>query len=124
MAGRTIAATTMRCADMNKTREQWQKVDAKYCAEHNSSAANFYLIRDAQQDIERLHRALAEQSAPAGERETIRAEVEGLRADAERFRWLAHRGDACQWMNIIRVDPDDFESYAEAVDAAMTAKET
>lgn len=40
---------------MNKTREQWQKVDAKHCAEHNSNAANFYLIRDAQQDIERLH---------------------------------------------------------------------
>jgi histidinol phosphatase-like enzyme len=45
--------------DLNKTREQWQKLDAKFCAEHNSSAANFYLIRDAQQDIERLHRALA-----------------------------------------------------------------
>lgn len=43
---------------LNKTREQWQKLDAKFCAEHNSSAANFYLIRDAQQDIERLHRAL------------------------------------------------------------------
>lgn len=40
---------------MNKTREQWQKVDARHCAEHNSNAANFYLIRDAQQDIERLH---------------------------------------------------------------------
>ncbi|WAX22764.1 hypothetical protein MAJJADAN_00002 [Pseudomonas phage Amjad_SA] len=44
---------------LNKTREQWQKVDAKQCANSNSSAANFYLIRDAQQDIERLHRALA-----------------------------------------------------------------
>lgn len=55
--------------------------------------------------------------------ERLRAESEALRADAERFRWLAHQGDACQWMNIIRVDPDDFESYAEAVDAAMAAKE-
>lgn len=43
---------------LNKTREQWHKLDAKFCAESNSSAANFYLIRDAQQDIERLHRAL------------------------------------------------------------------
>lgn len=59
----------------------------------------------------------------AARNEQLRAEVEALRADAERFRWLAHQGDACQWMNIIRVDPDDFESYAEAVDAAMAAKE-
>jgi hypothetical protein len=48
---------------LNKTRDQWQKVDAKYCAENNSPAANYYLIRDAQRDIERLHRALA--AAPA-----------------------------------------------------------
>lgn len=51
----------------NKTREQWQKVDAKFCAENNSAAANFYLIRDAQQDIERLHRALLAQRERSGE---------------------------------------------------------
>lgn len=53
-----IAAQDVSVPVLNKTREQWQKLDANFCAEHNSKAANFYLIRDAQQDIERLHRAL------------------------------------------------------------------
>lgn len=57
---------------LNKSREQWQKVDAKQCANSNSSAANFYLIRDAQQDIERLHRALSAAPAqPAARQEPV-----------------------------------------------------
>jgi hypothetical protein len=52
---------------LNKTREQWAKVDVDYCAKNNSVAANFHLIRDAQRDIERLHRALAAAPAPVHE---------------------------------------------------------
>lgn len=44
---------------LNKTREQWERVDSRFCAENNSPAANMHLIKDAQQDIARLHRALA-----------------------------------------------------------------
>lgn len=50
---------------LNKTRCQWAKVDPKWCAEHNSSAANFYLIRDAQQDIKVLHKAFGILTASA-----------------------------------------------------------
>lgn len=42
---------------LNKTREQWQKLDAKLVAT-GSSTAIFHAIRDAQHDIECLHRAL------------------------------------------------------------------
>ena len=55
--------------------------------------------------------------------DALLAERDALKKDAERFHWLAHQGDACQWMNIIKVDPDDFESYAEAVDAAMQGEQ-
>lgn len=47
------------------------------------------------------------------------AQDEAVRRDAERYRWLREEGDSCQWMNIIRVDPDDFESLDAAVDAAL-----
>ena len=39
--------------------------------------------------------------------------------DARCFKWLLSQGDPCQWMNILRVDPDDFESLEKAIDAAM-----
>ena len=96
-----IAALSSVTAERDRLREEmaelWKRIDKFQSQAHGISALA---------EIERL-----------------RAESEALRADAERFRWLAHQGDACQWMNIIRVDPDDFESYAEAVDAAMAAKE-
>ncbi|MDG9858465.1 hypothetical protein N7403_31835 [Pseudomonas nitroreducens] len=44
---------------LSKTREQWEKVDPAFCAEHNSPAANMHLINDAKRDIEQLHRALS-----------------------------------------------------------------
>lgn len=43
---------------MNRAREQWAALDAQFCAKQNSAAANFHLIRDAQQDISELHREL------------------------------------------------------------------
>lgn len=48
----------------------------------------------------------------------LRAEVEALRVDAERYRWLRERGESFQWMNIIVVDIDDFDSFDAAIDAA------
>jgi predicted RNase H-like nuclease (RuvC/YqgF family) len=53
---------------MNRAREQWAGIDAQFCAKQNSAAANFHLIRDAQQDIAELHR----------ERDSLKAEVESL----------------------------------------------
>ena len=41
--------------------------------------------------------------------------------DAARYRWLRYRGDACQWMNIIRVDLEEFVMQDNALDAAIDA---
>lgn len=41
--------------------------------------------------------------------------------DAARYRWLRERGDACQWMNIIRVDIEEFVMQDNALDAAIDA---
>jgi hypothetical protein len=48
----------------------------------------------------------------------LRAEAEALRVDAERYRWLRERGESFQWMNIIRIDVDDFDDFDAAIDAA------
>ena len=42
-----------------------------------------------------------------------------LKRDAGRYRWLRDQGDSCQWMNIVRVDPDDYPTLDAAIDAAM-----
>lgn len=45
--------------------------------------------------------------------------------DAGRYRWLRERGDSCQWMNIIRLDVEDFATIDQAIDTAMQeARET
>ena len=65
---------------------------------------------------------LAESYFRAVNPSTIRAllaERAELKRDAERYRWLAERGDSCQWMNIIRVDPEDYPTLDADIDAAM-----
>lgn len=52
----------------------------------------------------------------------VEALISRLRAaerDAERYRWLRERGDACQWMNIIRIDLDEFVCQDNALDTAI-----
>ena len=52
----------------------------------------------------------------------ILALISRLRAaerDAARYRWLRERGDACQWMNIIRIDLDEFVCQENALDLAI-----
>lgn len=44
---------------MNKTPEQWAKIDAKACS-LASQAAVYHLIKDAQQDIAKLNEQLTE----------------------------------------------------------------
>jgi len=52
----TYANNTLKgIATMNKTKEQWDKVDARLCSRMNSAAANMYLFQDAKQDIAELH---------------------------------------------------------------------
>lgn len=48
--------------------------------------------------------------------ERLRAEVEALRADAERYRWLKHRPDWLGWDHDFR--PDEVE---REIDAAIDA---
>ena len=52
----------------------------------------------------------------------VLAIISRLRAaemDAQRYRWLRERGDACQWMNIIRIDLDEFVCQDNALDLAI-----
>lgn len=65
------------------------------------------------------------------ERDQLRAEVEMLRKDAERWRYVSLQGDDTHWLNLLRVDLEDFGGNINAaVDAlidgeapAMAAKE-
>lgn len=65
------------------------------------------------------------------ERDQLRAKVEMLREDAERWRYVSLQGDDMHWLNLLRVDLDDFGGNINAaVDAlidgeapAMAAKE-
>lgn len=63
----------------------------------------------------------------AKQRDQLRDKIETLRKDAARYRWLRDRGDACQWMDIIRIDIEEFVMQDNALDAAideaMTEKE-
>ncbi|RMI00484.1 hypothetical protein [Stutzerimonas nitrititolerans] len=65
------------------------------------------------------------------ERDQLRAKVEMLREDAERWRYVSLQGDDTHWLNLLRVDLDDFGGNINAaVDAlidgeapALAAKE-
>jgi len=56
----------------------------------------------------------------------LRAEVEGLRKDAERYRWIARQLDAWSVLGEFYGLPSEHEGVAdlsEAIDAALAAKE-
>lgn len=86
-------------------------------------------------DLERVesHRdSLANMSYRViSERDQLRAEVEALRKDAVRWRYVRLQGDDTHWLNLLRVDLDEFGGNINAaVDAlidgeapAMSAKE-
>lgn len=103
---------------LNKTREQWQKMDAALCAEFNSQAANLHLLRDAQQDIERLHRALAAQAHPAAHDQ---GEVQRLR---EALKCVKQAGFDCgnDGWGVIHLTNDDWQIVLAAL-AASTGQE-
>ena len=42
-----------------------------------------------------------------------------FRKDAERLEWLSGQGDDTQWMNILRIEMDDYETLRDAVDEIM-----
>lgn len=54
------------------------------------------------------------------ERDQLRAEVEGLRKDADRWRYVRLQGDDTHWLNLLRVDLEDFGGNINAaVDALI-----
>lgn len=64
---------------MNRTREQWAVIDAKFCATQNSATANWHLIQDAQKDIAELHR---ERDALLSERDRLKEALIYARKEA------------------------------------------
>lgn len=83
--------------------------DASFIAQANPATIIALLnhIRTMQQELKAAHISVDN--------------CELFRKDAERMAWLISRGDSMQWMNIIKVDPDEFETLDGAIDAAMTA---
>lgn len=47
------------------------------------------------------------------------AERAELIRDRERLNWLSDQGDDTQWMNILRIEMDDYETLRDAVDEIM-----
>ena len=47
------------------------------------------------------------------------AERAELLRDRERLNWLSEQGDDTQWMNILRIEMDDYETLRDAVDEIM-----
>lgn len=47
------------------------------------------------------------------------AERAELIRDRERLNWLSEQGDDTQWMNILRIEMDDYETLRDAVDEIM-----
>ncbi len=51
--------------------------------------------------------------------EQLISRLRAAERDAGRYRWLREQGESFQWYNITRVDPDDFASLDDCIDAAM-----
>jgi hypothetical protein len=87
----------------------WNESGEGYNAEYPCTAKAEALIKANAKDFAARCKAV----------DRLRADLEALRVDAERYRWLRDQGDSCQWMNIIRVDPEDYPTLDAAIDAAM-----
>ncbi|WP_312139972.1 hypothetical protein [Stutzerimonas nitrititolerans] len=81
--------------------------------------------------FEKCMQAMRDRDEHAKTIDQLRAEVEELREDAERWRYVSLQGDDTHWLNLLRVDLEDFGGNINAaVDAlidgeapAMAAKE-
>lgn len=81
--------------------------------------------------FEKCMQAMRDRDEHAKTIDQLRAEVEGLRENAERWRYVSLQGDDTHWLNLLRVDLEDFGGNINAaVDAlidgeapAMAAKE-
>lgn len=113
-----------RLADLGKSAGCW---DAMAAIIANGTADPYEPPTYAQQLVRANHRAdVAER-----ERDQLRAKVEALRKDAVRWRYVRLQGDDTHWLNLLRVDLDEFGGNINAaVDAlidgeapAMAAKE-
>jgi hypothetical protein len=71
------------------------KVDRFWCDE----ASNIRCVREADYDdlSQRLHESLEKHRATLSQLEQKERECEGLRKDAERWKWLENNADAATW---------------------------
>ncbi|WP_138410756.1 hypothetical protein [Stutzerimonas nosocomialis] len=100
---------------MNKTREQWAKIDPKFCADNISGAALIWLITDAQQDIAQLHR----------ENERLNARIAELVKDrddclAAREHYAGLYGEALAKVAELERDADQHVPLYEAIQRAAS----
>lgn len=79
------------------------------------------LLADIEEYLSLSARHLDDEQAAVTKHE-LRSLIARLRAaekDQARYLWLREQGESFQWYNITRVDPDDFASLDDCIDAAM-----
>lgn len=121
----TMALMVKHFAGSMSSREQDRKLDE--CLSEGIA------MLEAERDrlAGELSESRVDASYYAARNEQLRAEADLLRKDAERWRYVRLQGDDTHWLNLLRVDLEDFGGNVDAaVDAlidgdstAMAAKE-
>ncbi|MNQ14487.1 hypothetical protein D3C85_274390 [compost metagenome] len=97
--------------------QQDKKEIARLLAENERLGRDLRMSHQAVEDMKKIA------SHASGESAKLRAEVEALRKDAERYRWLREcdylEGDAFSSINEWIWGSGDFSEITEAIDAAM-----
>ena len=83
------------------------------CREHNQG----FMIETAEVLALLRERAEMQQQLRAAMISVDNCEL--FRKDAERLDWLSEQGSDTQWMNILRIEMDDYETLRDAVDEIM-----
>lgn len=134
----TDAYCALRCAIAQPAEAEGAKPDAFEVARHSRRLVEQLREQLAAVTAERdrlageLSESRVDASYYAARNEQLRAEADLLRKDAERWRYVRLQGDDTHWLNLLRVDLEDFGGNVDAaVDAlidgdstAMAAKES
>lgn len=128
VAGRIGAELGAAKAENERLRGLLERIRTTCCqvrdAQDLDTAPGLSAAESLHEQIEKLDAAIT----ALAENERLRAEVEMLREDAERWRYVSLQGDDTHWLNLLRVDLEDFGGNINAavdalIDGEAPAKE-